>query len=173
MHARRFRHSCRWSSAHGRANRSRGPVPRRSHECAQAAFQRQDYLILRPSPETFDEVTPCSSAAIKASITHEITFDHCGSSSRVADARGSREMTSGSSKYSLAKEPKLSLVFTKRVTSPARNYILVLVFGNIADEELWGRGFCYRAKKPLVGPMAWLLHGLLWAAFHLLFQTTV
>jgi D-sedoheptulose 7-phosphate isomerase len=28
----------------------------------------------------------------------EITFDHCGSSSRVADASGSREMTSGSSK---------------------------------------------------------------------------
>jgi hypothetical protein len=67
-------------------------VPSRSRECAQALFDFATFA------ETFDEVTPCSSAAIKASITHEITFDHCGSSSRVADARGSREMTSGSSK---------------------------------------------------------------------------
>jgi hypothetical protein len=52
------------------------------------------------------------------------------------------------------------------------NYILVLVFGNIAGEDLWWRGFCYRAKNPLVGPMAWLLHGPFWAAFHLYFQTT-
>jgi hypothetical protein len=38
-------------------------------ECAQAAFQRQDYLIFATFAEMFDEVTPCSSAPIKASIT--------------------------------------------------------------------------------------------------------
>jgi membrane protease YdiL (CAAX protease family) len=52
-------------------------------------------------------------------------------------------------------------------------YILVLVFGNIAGEELWWRGYLLPRQEAASGPVAWLVHGLLWAAFHLFFQTTV
>jgi membrane protease YdiL (CAAX protease family) len=52
-------------------------------------------------------------------------------------------------------------------------YTLVLVFGNIAGEELWWRGYLLPRQEAASGPVAWLLHGLLWAAFHLFFQTTV
>jgi membrane protease YdiL (CAAX protease family) len=51
-------------------------------------------------------------------------------------------------------------------------YIFVLVFGNIAGEELWWRGYLLPRQEAASGPMAWLSHGLLWAAFHLFFQAT-
>ena len=51
-------------------------------------------------------------------------------------------------------------------------YIFVLIFGNIAGEELWWRGYLLPRQEAASGSMAWLSHGLLWAAFHLFFQTT-
>jgi membrane protease YdiL (CAAX protease family) len=51
-------------------------------------------------------------------------------------------------------------------------YILVLLFGNIAGEELWWRGYLLPRQEAASGPVAWLFHGLLWAAFHLFFQAT-
>jgi membrane protease YdiL (CAAX protease family) len=51
-------------------------------------------------------------------------------------------------------------------------YILVLLFGNIAGEELWWRGYLLPRQEAASGPFAWLFHGLLWAAFHLFFQAT-
>jgi membrane protease YdiL (CAAX protease family) len=51
-------------------------------------------------------------------------------------------------------------------------YVFVLVFGNIAGEELWWRGYLLPRQEAASGPTAWLLHGLLWAAFHLFFQAT-
>jgi membrane protease YdiL (CAAX protease family) len=51
-------------------------------------------------------------------------------------------------------------------------YIFVLVFGNIAGEELWWRGYLLPRQEAASGPMAWLSHGLLWAAFHVFFQAT-
>ena len=51
-------------------------------------------------------------------------------------------------------------------------YLFVLVFGNIAGEELWWRGYLLPRQETASGSVAWLLHGLLWAAFHLFFQAT-
>jgi membrane protease YdiL (CAAX protease family) len=51
-------------------------------------------------------------------------------------------------------------------------YILVLVFGNIAGEELWWRGYLLPRQEAASGSMAWLSNGLLWVAFHLFFQAT-
>jgi membrane protease YdiL (CAAX protease family) len=51
-------------------------------------------------------------------------------------------------------------------------YILVLIFGNIAGEELWWRGYLLPRQEAASGSVAWLFHGLLWAAFHLFFQAT-
>lgn len=51
-------------------------------------------------------------------------------------------------------------------------YVCVLVFGNIAGEELWWRGYLLPRQEVASGAVAWLYHGLLWAAFHLFLQTT-
>ena len=51
-------------------------------------------------------------------------------------------------------------------------YLFVLVFGNIAGEELWWRGYLLPRQEAASGSTAWLLHGTLWAAFHLFFQAT-
>jgi hypothetical protein len=51
-------------------------------------------------------------------------------------------------------------------------YTCVLVFGNIAGEELWWRGYVLPRQEAASGAVAWLYHGLLWAAFHLFLQTT-
>jgi membrane protease YdiL (CAAX protease family) len=51
-------------------------------------------------------------------------------------------------------------------------YLFVLVFGNVAGEELWWRGYLLPCQEAASGSMAWLSHGLLWAAFHLFFQAT-
>jgi membrane protease YdiL (CAAX protease family) len=51
-------------------------------------------------------------------------------------------------------------------------YTLVLIFGNIAGEELWWRGYLLPRQEAANGPVAWLFHGLFWAAFHLFFQAT-
>ena len=51
-------------------------------------------------------------------------------------------------------------------------YTCVLIFGNIAGEELWWRGYLLPRQEAASGEVAWLYHGLLWAAFHLFLQTT-
>jgi membrane protease YdiL (CAAX protease family) len=51
-------------------------------------------------------------------------------------------------------------------------YAVVLVFGNIAGEELWWRGYLLPRQEAASGSVAWLFHGLFWAAFHLFFQAT-
>lgn len=44
-------------------------------------------------------------------------------------------------------------------------YFVVLFF-NIAGEELWWRGFILPRQELTHGRRAWVVHGLLWAAFH-------
>jgi membrane protease YdiL (CAAX protease family) len=43
---------------------------------------------------------------------------------------------------------------------------LVFFFFNIFGEELWWRGYILPRQESLTGPKTWLVHGLLWAAFH-------
>jgi hypothetical protein len=52
-------------------------------------------------------------------------------------------------------------------------YALVLLFGNIAGEELWWRGYLLPRQELAHGSTTWIVHGILWAAFHLFFQTTM
>jgi hypothetical protein len=51
-------------------------------------------------------------------------------------------------------------------------YAVVLLFGNIAGEELWWRGYLLPRQEVASGRIAWLYHGLFWAGFHLFIQTT-
>lgn len=51
-------------------------------------------------------------------------------------------------------------------------YAAVLLVGNIAGEELWWRGYLLPRQELAHGQSTWLIHGILWAAFHLFFQTT-
>jgi membrane protease YdiL (CAAX protease family) len=52
-------------------------------------------------------------------------------------------------------------------------YVVVLLVGNIAGEELWWRGYLLPRQELAHGKWAWLVHGVLWAAFHLFFQFTL
>src|SRR5580704_1776846 len=52
-------------------------------------------------------------------------------------------------------------------------YVVVLLVGNIAGEELWWRGYLLPRQELSHGRWAWLVHGVLWAAFHLFFQFTL
>jgi len=49
-------------------------------------------------------------------------------------------------------------------------YAAVLLLGNVAGEELWWRGYVLPRQELAHGAAAWLVHGALWAAFHLFFQ---
>jgi membrane protease YdiL (CAAX protease family) len=51
-------------------------------------------------------------------------------------------------------------------------YLAVLLAGNIAGEELWWRGYLLPRQEIVHGSSTWIVHGALWAAFHLFFQTT-
>ena len=51
-------------------------------------------------------------------------------------------------------------------------YLAVLLVGNIAGEELWWRGYLLPRQEMVHGSSTWVIHGALWAAFHLFFQTT-
>jgi len=55
----------------------------------------------------------------------------------------------------------------------AAYYALVLLVGNIAGEELWWRGYLLPRQELVHGTMTWIVHGILWAAFHLFFQTNL
>jgi membrane protease YdiL (CAAX protease family) len=52
-------------------------------------------------------------------------------------------------------------------------YAVVLLFGNIAGEELWWRGYLLPRQELASGSIAWLYHGLFWAGFHVFIQATV
>jgi len=52
-------------------------------------------------------------------------------------------------------------------------YIIILLVFNIAGEELWWRGYILPRQELANGNMAWLIHGLMWAAFHLFLQSTL
>ena len=43
---------------------------------------------------------------------------------------------------------------------------LVVFFFNIAGEELWWRGYILPRQELVFGSTTWLVHGLLWASFH-------
>jgi membrane protease YdiL (CAAX protease family) len=52
-------------------------------------------------------------------------------------------------------------------------YVTVLLVGNVAGEELWWRGYLLPRQELAHGSATWIVHGVLWAAFHLFFQTTM
>lgn len=52
-------------------------------------------------------------------------------------------------------------------------YSAVLVLCNVGGEELWWRGYLLPRQELAHGRIAWLIHGLLWAGFHLFFQWTL
>lgn len=43
---------------------------------------------------------------------------------------------------------------------------MIYLFFNIAGEELWWRGYILPRQELRHGRLAWVVHGLLWAAFH-------
>lgn len=51
-------------------------------------------------------------------------------------------------------------------------YLSALLAGNIAGEELWWRGYLLPRQELIHLHHTWLVHGVLWAAFHLFLQTT-
>ena len=55
----------------------------------------------------------------------------------------------------------------------AAYYALVLLVGNIAGEELLWRGYLLPRQELVHGTTTWIVHGILWAAFHLFFQTNL
>ena len=52
-------------------------------------------------------------------------------------------------------------------------YAIVLLFGNIAGEELWWRGYLLPRQELASGKIAWVYHGLFWAGFHVFIQATL
>jgi membrane protease YdiL (CAAX protease family) len=44
---------------------------------------------------------------------------------------------------------------------------VVILFFNIGGEELWWRGYILPRQELTHGKWAWLIHGLLWACFHM------
>ncbi len=55
----------------------------------------------------------------------------------------------------------------------AAYYAAVLLLCNIMGEELWWRGYLLPRQELAHGRAAWLVHGVLWAGFHLFFQWTL
>lgn len=51
-------------------------------------------------------------------------------------------------------------------------YLIVLLLFNIGGEELWWRGYLFPKQLLALGKITWLIHGILWACFHLFFQWT-
>lgn len=52
-------------------------------------------------------------------------------------------------------------------------YLVVLLVLNIGGEELWWRGYLLPKQELAFGKFTWLIHGVLWSAFHLFFQWTL
>jgi membrane protease YdiL (CAAX protease family) len=59
-------------------------------------------------------------------------------------------------------------LFTDYIEAPLRNNLgvailfIVLLFFNIAGEELWWRGYIFPRQEKTYGRWTWLIHGLLW-----------
>jgi membrane protease YdiL (CAAX protease family) len=52
-------------------------------------------------------------------------------------------------------------------------YAIVMLVSNIGGEELWWRGYVLPRQELAFGEMAWVVHGILWSAFHLFMQPTL
>ena len=50
---------------------------------------------------------------------------------------------------------------------PVFGKTLIYYFFNIMGEELWWRGYIFPRQELAHGQRTWLVHGLLWTAFHL------
>jgi membrane protease YdiL (CAAX protease family) len=52
-------------------------------------------------------------------------------------------------------------------------YAVVMLVCNIGGEELWWRGYVLPRQELAFGKSAWVVHGILWSAFHLFMQPTL
>jgi len=52
-------------------------------------------------------------------------------------------------------------------------YLFGLFVFNILGEELWWRGYVLPRQELAFGARTWILHGVLWAAFHAFYHTTL
>ena len=52
-------------------------------------------------------------------------------------------------------------------------YAAVILVCNIGGEELWWRGYVLPRQELAFGRAAWVIHGILWSAFHLFVQPTL
>lgn len=52
-------------------------------------------------------------------------------------------------------------------------YAVVMLVCNIGGEELWWRGYVLPRQELAFGKSAWVIHGILWSAFHLFMQPTL
>lgn len=49
----------------------------------------------------------------------------------------------------------------------------VVIFLNVVGEELWWRGYIFPLQEQTHGSWTWVVHGLLWAGFHVFAPTSV
>jgi membrane protease YdiL (CAAX protease family) len=49
---------------------------------------------------------------------------------------------------------------------------IILVF-NIGGEELWWRGYVFPRQELSFPNSVWIIHGMMWSAFHLFMQPTL
>lgn len=52
-------------------------------------------------------------------------------------------------------------------------YAFVILVFNIGGEELWWRGYVLPRQELAFGRATWVIHGILWSAFHLFMQPTL
>jgi membrane protease YdiL (CAAX protease family) len=52
-------------------------------------------------------------------------------------------------------------------------YAVVMLIVNIGGEELWWRGYVLPRQERAFGRRAWVVHGILWSAFHIFMQPTL
>ena len=52
-------------------------------------------------------------------------------------------------------------------------YAAILLIFNVGGEELWWRGYVLPRQELACGKWAWIVHGALWAVFHIFFQPTL
>lgn len=50
---------------------------------------------------------------------------------------------------------------------------LIVFFFNVVGEELWWRGYIFPRQELAHGSRTWIVHGLLWAGFHMFSPTSV
>jgi membrane protease YdiL (CAAX protease family) len=52
-------------------------------------------------------------------------------------------------------------------------YAVIMLVCNIGGEELWWRGYVLPRQELAFGRASWVIHGVLWSAFHLFMQPTL